>query len=163
MSSLRYARRQIPTHTDQAHGQTQSTGEAYFHRPDERKIVRQIEKIMARIERRRLPGFDSAELNLAGKQAPNGADFSGARSVVTRNSNSAWPTGSRRCALPTAIEGSYAKPVTNSRFLFGLKLISAIAVFTEATAQPGFTGWVIQSENETPMPESGSGIRNQAG
>ena len=57
------------THRIGRTGRAQNTGEAFtFTAQTDEKIVRQIEKIMGtRIERRRLPGFDSAELNLAGK------------------------------------------------------------------------------------------------
>ncbi len=57
------------THRIGRTGRAQNTGEAFtFTAQTDEKIVRQIEKIMGtRIERRRLPGFDAAELDLAGK------------------------------------------------------------------------------------------------
>lgn len=57
------------THRIGRTGRARNTGEAFtFTARADEKTVRQIEKIMgSRIERRRLPGFDSAELELASK------------------------------------------------------------------------------------------------
>ena len=74
------------THRIGRTGRAQNTGEAFtFTAQADEKIVRQIEKIMGtRIERRRLPGFDAAELDLAGKTGSEMASPHFSRDFVAR-------------------------------------------------------------------------------
>jgi superfamily II DNA/RNA helicase len=66
------------THRIGRTGRAENTGEAFtFTAEADEPIVRQIEKILgARIERRRLPGFAPANIDLAGLPGPGKAQGS---------------------------------------------------------------------------------------